>query len=210
MGQLYPFTALADLVVVTSALVMLTVVLLTGSAHQDRLVTRLHDLAGTDSLTGLWTRGRLEDRAHRVLATRRTNDDAARDVGLVVVDLDRFTLLNDTYGHPVGDAALAHLARLTRAHFRAEDAIARLGGDELAVLITSAPGDIRERAEALRAAVRATPLPSHAGPVEMSVSVGVAHGLVGDADFARLYDAADAALYRAKQAGRDAVAVVAV
>ncbi len=205
--------AVSDLIVMSAALGMLTVVLVTAGTYQDRLVARLNALATADPLTGLATRRELADVAERLLAgrtapgqrpERRTGGPVAT-VALVVIDVDRFKVLNDTHGHPVGDAALVHVAQLVRAAVRPSDTVARLGGDELAVLLPGSLDDALARAHAVRDAVRRHPLRVDDAEVGMTVSVGVAHARVGEVDFTDLYSAADAALYRAKLGGRDAV-----
>ena len=197
LSVLPPEVALTDLVVVASALAMLTFVLLTAGGHQDRLVRRLDAMASVDPLTGLSTRRELE-RAVAALP-------AEADVGLVLVDLDRFKGLNDRYGHPVGDAALVHVAGLVRGVVRTGDTVARWGGDEIAVLLPAPADAVAVRAAALHAAVRDTPLTAGDEVVRLTVSVGVAHAR-GSGDLAGLYAAADAALYDAKEGGRDRVA----
>jgi diguanylate cyclase (GGDEF)-like protein len=127
-------------------------------------------------------------------------------VSLVLVDLDRFKGLNDTHGHPVGDRALVHLAQVLRRHAGPAATVARLGGDEFAVLLEEDGPSVTRRAEAICAAVRATPMSVREGSVGMTVSVGVATCSAGERTLDDLYDAADAALYAAKVAGRDQVA----
>ena len=126
--------------------------------------------------------------------------------------MDSFKTINDSYGHPVGDDVLVHLAALLRSHVRADDAVvSRLGGDELAVLLPGSPADVAaRRAEELLQAVRSAPLPLPDGALlSLSVSVGVAHVPPGPGDLRVFYSAADAALYEAKRAGRGRVAVAA-
>ncbi len=217
--------AVGDLIVMAAALSMLTVVLVTAGSHQDRLVARLDAQARADPLTGLSTRRELADVAGRLLGDagdrlagrervprrpdRRTGGGPDA-VALVLIDVDRFKDLNDTHGHPVGDAALVHVAQLVRSAVRPSDTVARLGGDELAVLIPASLDDALARAHAVHDAVRRTPLPLGGAEVPMTVSVGVAHARVGASTFAELYAAADTALYRAKVAGRDTVVAAAV
>ncbi|WP_129336241.1 sensor domain-containing diguanylate cyclase [Cellulomonas endophytica] len=202
--------AVPDLLVVGCALPMLAAVLVTLTAAHDRLVARLHARADSDPLTGLATRRHLEESALRLLDPSshrrggRRRGDAG--VGLVLLDLDRFKELNDTRGHPAGDAALVALARVVRAVCDEGDLLARLGGDELAVLVPGPPEVAARRARALHAAVRAERLPGAHG-LPLTLSAGVAHGTPGTTTYDRLYADADAALYAAKAAGRDAVVV---
>jgi diguanylate cyclase (GGDEF)-like protein len=128
----------------------------------------------------------------------------------VLIDVDSFKAINDSHGHPVGDDVLVHLSTVLRGRVRAEDAVlSRLGGDELAVLLPGCSRDVAvRRAEDLHDAVRSTPLPlSDGGLLALSISVGVAHVAQDSTDRRGLYTAADNALYDAKRAGRDRVAV---
>jgi diguanylate cyclase (GGDEF)-like protein len=171
-----------------------------GERH-DALVGRLTALAALDPLTGLATRRVLDAAADEALAS-------GTRTALLVLDLDRFKQINDSRGHPVGDDALAHVAGLLRSRERAGTLLCRLGGDELAVLVTGCAAATAAEIgrEAVRL-VRTHPLTTSTGPVALSVSVGVAHAGEGVSSLRELYAAADAALYRAKEEGRDRVVV---
>lgn len=201
--------ALADLFVVGAAVVMLTLVLVETGRHQDALTARLADLATTDPLTGLGTRRVLEDAiAQAVLERRAPAHGAAAGAGLLLVDLDRFGVLNELYGHPVGDAALVHVGALVAGAVPAGATVARIGGDEIAVLLPDSTREqVRAAAGAVLDTVLASPLPGEHGGIPMSVSIGMTHRGCGAPDFADLYAAADAALYRAKAEGRGRVVV---
>lgn len=195
--------AVPDAAFVAATLVMATALLTTAGNRQDRLVQRLHELATVDPLTGLVTRHVLD--AALAGAVGSSPDDA-HGTALVLVDVDRFKTINDRHGHPVGDDALRHLAQVLRRTVRGTDAVVgRLGGDELAVLLTSCPPDVAaRRAQDLVDAVRAHPLPlADGGTLPLTVSVGVARAPSDAGDVRELYAAADRALYRAKHAGRD-------
>ena len=147
---------------------------------------------------------------------RRSFDEAMESVvrrstpagtAMMLIDVDRFKMINDAHGHPAGDAALVHVAEVLREHVRAEDAVlARLGGDELAVLLSRCSTRAgASRAEDLLRAVAASPLLLDDGTsVPLSVSIGVAHS-AGATSAEELYTAADDALYQAKRAGRGRV-----
>jgi diguanylate cyclase (GGDEF)-like protein len=157
--------------------------------------------ASTDALTGLPNR-RYFDEFCGLLARRRRADDA---VGVVMVDIDHFKTLNDTYGHPVGDQVLKAVAEALARAVRDEDVPARFGGEEFAVLLRNpSPAVALEVGERIRAAVSALDL-SAFGPAGVTVSVGVATARSADQPIAALVDQADEALYRAKRAGRDRV-----
>ena len=197
-----PVRALTDSVFTGAALVTVTVVLSRAALRRDDLLDLVQRQARTDALTGLANRGVLDE------ALAGTRGEGA-GTALVLVDVDAFKTINDLHGHPAGDAALRHLAEVLTRTVRCSDSVAgRLGGDELAVLLTDCPLDVAVgRAGDLLAAVRAESLVLTDGTeLELSVSIGVAH-VVGDADARSLYSAADRALYRAKQGGRNQLAL---
>lgn len=203
--------AAADLASMAAVVVMTTTALRAAVRHQDELVRRLSEVASSDSLTGLATRRVLEQSAELLrteagTAARRRSTQPAEGAGLVLIDVDRFNQLNDTHGHPVGDAALVHVAQVVRSVVRSGATVARIGGDELAILLPGPRDGVVDRARAVLAAVRETPFVAPANDAPMTVSIGVAHTLE-PVDLDRLYAAADAALYEAKIAGRDRVVV---
>jgi diguanylate cyclase (GGDEF)-like protein len=202
-----PAAALTDLVFFGAVLAVIAVLLVRANRVQQRLVAALKDQARVDALTGLVNR-RVFDEALASSATGRDTTGTA----LVLIDVDSFKTINDSHGHPVGDQALVHLARLLRDQVRAEDGVlSRLGGDELAVLLPGCGAAVAaRRAEDLRTAVRCNPLLLPDGTLlTLSISLGVAHLPPGAADPTALYSAADRALYQAKRAGRGRVAVTA-
>lgn len=210
-------TAVTDASFVVVAITALTAVLVAAGRRQRDLVRELSRLVSVDSVTGLATRRVFDERAEQALEpvgpqqrrrSRPATAEATEGVGMLVVDVDRFKEFNDAHGHPRGDAALVHVASRLRAGVRSGDTVARLGGDEIAVLLPGVgAAEVEQRADALRRAIREAPLVWEGSEVHLSVSVGVAHGRVGEVDAARMYAAADAALYEAKRAGRDRTAV---
>ncbi|MCJ2101180.1 EAL domain-containing protein [Methylobacterium sp. E-046] len=158
-------------------------------------------MARHDALTDLPNRALFQERlAHKLAEVHRYGGSCA----VMSLDLDKFKLVNDTLGHPAGDALLREVAERLRSALRVEDTVARLGGDEFAVLLAGAdePVSVGLLAEHLIAAVRA-PFPFGDQRMEVGLSVGTAlapiHGLDGEALFKR----ADLALYRAKAEGRN-------
>ena len=157
--------------------------------------------ASTDALTGLPNR-RYFDEFCELLARRRRADDA---VGVLMIDIDRFKVLNDTYGHAVGDDVLRAVAGAIVAAVREDDVPARFGGEEFVVLLRNpSRGMAIEVGERVRHTVAALDLREF-GVEAVSVSVGVAVASRPDQPIAELVAEADAALYRAKRAGRDRV-----
>jgi diguanylate cyclase (GGDEF)-like protein len=201
-----PRDAAVDAVFVGAALGAAAVLLVRTMDRMAGLMAALRRQAGIDSLTGLVSRRVLDDALAAALAASSSREGSGAGTALVLLDVDTFKSINDAHGHPVGDDALVHLAGLLRAHVRSGDAVlARLGGDELAVLLPGCSAeDAATRAEQLVEAVRATPLHLPDGSwLALSISVGVAHAPRHAADLRGLYAAADAALYAAKRTGRD-------
>jgi diguanylate cyclase (GGDEF)-like protein len=157
--------------------------------------------ASTDPLTGLPNR-RYFDEFSSLLAGRRRAGDA---VAILMIDIDKFKGLNDTYGHPVGDEVLRSVATAITAAVRDQDVPARIGGEEFAVLLRNpGPAVALEVGERVRQAVRDLDLGDFGVP-GVSVSVGVANATSPDEPIHALVDRADRALLRAKRAGRDRV-----
>ena len=165
------------------------------------LVDRMEELgrdSTTDPLTGLLNRRGFEGRAARLMAGRH-----AWPLGLIVCDLDRFKAINDTYGHPVGDAVLRKLGRVLAGAARDRDVVARIGGEEFVVLLAncSAAGAV-EFAERLRRTIAAADFPLPEGAARVTASFGVTAHRAGE-PLARLVHRADELLYRAKAEGRN-------
>jgi diguanylate cyclase (GGDEF)-like protein len=157
--------------------------------------------ATTDALTGLPNR-RYFDEFCALLARRRRADDA---VGILIVDIDHFKTVNDTWGHGIGDEVLKLVARAITTAVRDDDVPARFGGEEFAVLLRKpAPSVAVDVAERVREAVARLDL-GDLGPDFVTVSVGVAVAESADQPIADVIESADRALYEAKRTGRDRV-----
>jgi len=160
-------------------------------------------LAATDSLTGLPNRRFFLDMANReVDRVRRFGGPAS----VAMIDIDHFKDINDTYGHAAGDEALRHLANSFKLSLREVDILARLGGEEFAVLLpgTNETG-AKSLAEKMRATLSSTPVSSGPHTFRLTASFGAADLLSDDFDIAAALGRADAALYAAKRSGRDCV-----
>ncbi|MGG5821852.1 PleD family two-component system response regulator [Falsiroseomonas sp. HW251] len=168
--------------------------------YQERLradLDRSLEMAVTDPLTGLRNRRYVRRHLEGVLRTS--------GAAVLVLDVDRFKAVNDTHGHAAGDAVLKEVADRVRANIRASDVVARYGGEEFLVVM-SATG--QEEAvivgERLRGAIAGTPVEAGSDRLSITASVGVAAAEAG-ASVEALVAAADSALYRAKNAGRNRV-----
>lgn len=203
---------LADLKAREAALVTM------ASDLETRVAERTHDLeranaelgrlSFTDALTGVSNRRKFEQMFADELA-RAT--EQGQGLGLLLVDIDHFKHVNDTYGHPVGDRVLVEVAAVLQAGIRPADLLARVGGEEFAIIAPpleqAQAGIVAER---VRAAVEACS-PLRVGRAEIAVTVSVGVVVIypdnatdhGEVLATRLYTMADAALYRAKQGGRN-------
>jgi diguanylate cyclase (GGDEF)-like protein len=167
-----------------------------------RLLSILARAARLDPLTDVLNRGGFEERFSQEIERARRNDD---QVTLLVADIDRFKQINDRFGHAVGDAVLERVARALREATRAVDVVARLGGEEFGVLLPQASReDGVEIAERIRRDVARMDLEGD-GPIAVTVSVGVATFPDDGASRDSVFRLADAAVYAAKDLGRDRV-----
>lgn len=180
--------------------------------HRTVLVRQLEELANLDSKTGLLNAAAWHERAGRELRRAgRANQRGA----VLVLDLDHFKLINDRHGHLVGDSVLAAVAAAVRAEVRDDDVVGRFGGEEFVVLLRGVDvADDRAHAEAVAERIRnriaglGVEVPGPDGTVvvaDFTVSIGGALFPPDGLDLVRLLEAADAAMYQAKNTGRNRV-----
>ncbi len=171
-------------------------------AEQAERITDLQAEASQDPLTGVPNRRTFDHWLPKQVASCQSTDTP---FALVIMDLDHFKRLNDTWGHPFGDTVLQAAARAISGAIRQDDIVARIGGEEFAVLIQGAvPNVARAVAGRLRSSLQQLemrPEPD-SDPVSVTASAGLAN-LRPDDDAASLYARADKSLYTAKQQGRD-------
>lgn len=210
MDALYAFAISALLVFGILGLDRLLRALRANEGHLVRLAT-------TDTLTGLANRRHVLAELEREL---QRSDRTGKPLSILMLDLDRFKDVNDRFGHAVGDAVLAEVAARCRARLRAIDLCGRLGGEEFVVVLPeSDAAGAAATARRLCADLAESPVATEAGPVPVTISIGVAgyapHGhdisSSGSAPdrIRRLLQQADHALYRAKEGGRNCVSAAA-
>lgn len=181
------------------------VVVVFRDVHQAREMERkLTYQASHDSLTGLINRAEFEQQLQQLLIKQAADGMHV----LCYLDLDQFKIVNDTWGHIVGDRLLCEVAKLLRAQLRATDTLARLGGDEFGLLLPRCP--LEKAEEIARKLIRAMNEFRYAwkgNQLVVGVSIGVVPVTAGGLDSAQLLSAADAACYAAKDKGRNRVQV---
>ena len=173
-----------------------------------QLERKLHNAAATDFLTGLPNRRHIMERMEQEFARTRRDPEALTAV--LMFDLDLFKSINDRYGHAMGDEVLKHFSGILRLELRKVDSVGRIGGEEFCILLSGADmDDAALFAERVRARLAASPLHHGVTPVPVTVSIGIAAMRTDDATINNALSRADAALYQAKQCGRDRVRIAA-
>ncbi|MEM6532722.1 MAG: diguanylate cyclase [Myxococcota bacterium] len=177
-------------------------------ARREELEAELRRLATTDELCGIPNRRKLLVRGEKEIRRSRRYD---RALSLVCFDIDRFKAVNDDFGHEAGDQVLKAVARATSGALREEiDTVARIGGEEFAILLPEATAnDALTVAERIRSVISnaSRQIPGPAGERGVTVSLGVAELNESDEAISDVLRRADEALYRAKRSGRDCVRV---
>jgi len=168
---------------------------------------KLRKQAQTDELTGVNNRRRFFELAKlEFRRARRYNSELAT----IIIDIDHFKRVNDTYGHQVGDRTLKKIAGTIQRALRASDVMARIGGEEFALFLPQTSGEEAVHfGERLREKIARTPLAiGNQRTLELTVSLGVSERAAGDEKFQQLLNRADKALYQAKTTGRNRVALL--
>lgn len=169
--------------------------------HERQTAQQLAYLAERDSLTGLYNRHRFQQELARMLAECERNATLG---ALLFFDLDEFKVINDNFGHRAGDALLIRVAGEVNALVRRNETLARLGGDEFALLVPNArEQDVMQLAERIVRAVGAIPFRFEGQNLRLTSSLGIALYPTHGTDADTLIAHADAAMYQAKQAGKN-------
>ncbi len=201
-GHVHPAQLFVYLTLLATSVVGSMSFVLMVKERSDRDILRL---AMTDSLTQVLNRHALMARAEQELARRD-----AQPVAFLMIDVDHFKRINDTLGHPAGDDVLREVARLLGARLRRCDVLGRYGGEEFCVVApTTGLAGARVLAESLRESIAATPIRTDRASVAVTISVGVrvVHRQAEIVPLEHILADADVALYAAKRAGRNRVAV---
>lgn len=177
--------------------------------YQERLRSNYEEsiaLASTDALTGVYNRRYLD--AHLDQMLNRAHEEK-KSLSIAFCDIDHFKNLNDTYGHPAGDAVLVEFSKRLQRNLRSFDLVARMGGEEFVVLMPDTQTERAERiAERLRQRIEETPFLLPGGEsVRVTISVGVTTSVETDDFGSDLVKRADDAMYRAKKSGRNRVVI---
>ncbi|MBI5108876.1 MAG: sensor domain-containing diguanylate cyclase [Rhodocyclales bacterium] len=177
------------------------------SETQRDLVRQMDELkrrASVDGLTRLWNRTAIME----LLGAEVTRATRGVPVSLAMIDVDHFKKVNDTHGHPAGDAVLVEVAARIRRCLREYDSVGRYGGEEfIAVLSNSSLIPSMKLCQRMRMAIEKEAIDTPAGPVKVTISIGLVQTVAKKTDVESLIAAADAALYRAKKNGRNCLEV---
>ncbi len=171
-------------------------------ARRQELEDNLRALASVDGLTGINNRRHFFELGGKEFSRAQRYGNA---LSVMMMDVDHFKNINDTYGHAAGDEVLKKLATTFAANLRGPDILGRLGGEEFAVVLPECGIEAAERAaERLRLILAKVEVPSEQGPITFTISIGVVSRTDGEA-LAEALDRADKAMYAAKQGGRNRV-----
>jgi diguanylate cyclase (GGDEF)-like protein len=165
----------------------------------------LHRISITDHLTGTYTRRFFYESLTKLMSASKRHGSP---LSLIMIDVDNFKHINDTYGHPVGDAVLQNLASSCRQQLREADVFARFGGEEFIVALPETDEhEAREVAERLRMAAMTRPMGTVDAAIGVTISSGIAQYRPSDGAIEDMIKRADEALYAAKNSGRNQVVV---
>ncbi|GLC82369.1 histidine kinase N-terminal 7TM domain-containing diguanylate cyclase [Lacrimispora brassicae] len=170
--------------------------------EKETQLKHLYGKATFDPLLHIYNRATFFDLAGFML---EADEAKSRSYALLMIDLDRFKMVNDTYGHPSGDIVLETIAVMVKNHFTKEDIVGRYGGEEIVVLLDNVSvGQMSDKVEKLRANIENKRISCHECTIPMTVSIGMAHSPAGNVhSLENMIAQADLALYEAKNGGRN-------
>jgi diguanylate cyclase (GGDEF)-like protein len=178
----------------------------TAAIHNAILYSETQNLATTDPLTGQLNRRTFFELAQREI---ERSQRFGRPLSWIMFDVDLFKQINDSYGHSVGDQVLTGIVERCCRVIRHVDIFGRYGGDEFVIVLPETDhGIAREIAERIRTSISGSALHTDAGPIYVSVSLGITQATSDSADIGLLLNKADQALYRSKRAGRNTITVL--
>lgn len=206
----FAFQPYSSMTVVLTALPIMSLHTLAVSYGTFRLVRKvskqnreLRVISRTDFLTGMLNRGYWQQLATQYLESEKSEPDATLS-SLILVDVDQFKAINDTYGHSVGDDVLKAIANAIGENVDSDSVLARLGGDEFAIIVPCNLPGAQKVAQAIRSAARAIRLPEQPG-LRCSVSTGVAQSSKAHRTLRQWFDEADKQLYKHKLLRKNAL-----
>jgi diguanylate cyclase (GGDEF)-like protein len=168
-----------------------------------KVQTDLEQLAASDMLTGLYNRRKLEEVCNSAITYSRAHN---RPCSMLLIDLDYLKQINDTFGHPAGDALINSVVKIIRSQLREQDILGRLGGDEFVLILPATQGEsARGIADQIRQAVQNQPFVWDGQEMVRSISVGVASLCDSDTNWKDWLQRADQNLYLAKNSGRNQI-----
>lgn len=168
-----------------------------------QLFAKVQSMAITDDLTGLFNRRKFYDYAAQEFERSRRYQ---RPLSVIMMDIDHFKRVNDTYGHAIGDQVLQGWARVIKSNLRNVDILARYGGEEFVILLPETPIDEALRtAERLRISASDATLPTRVGHMSVTISLGVVNLDDTCRTLEELLDRSDQAMYASKRTGRNKV-----
>ena len=166
----------------------------------------LHLLASTDGLTGIMNKRNFNEVSQKDFESAQTN---SRDLSLLILDIDYFKRVNDTYGHGIGDQVLCSFCQTIKSVLRASDIFARIGGEEFAVLLfETSSKEAFEVAQKIRKEVEQINVRYKDKNINITTSIGLSKSEISDKTFHDIFERADKALFQAKEQGRNQVCVL--
>jgi diguanylate cyclase (GGDEF)-like protein len=196
---------LSQFVVLEATLSLVLMAFGTLMLTNEYITRELRQLAEVDPLTCVFNRRAFLTLLKKAISSAHRTQS---DLSVLVIDLDHFKKVNDTWGHKGGDDVLRHFVSLATSCLRNEDVMGRMGGEEFAIFLPNASSEgTRAVAERLRAVVASQPLVTDRGSIGLTVSIGATQYLPGDSSDA-LLQRADEAMYLAKEHGRNRVEAI--